>query len=113
MAGATIQELNAVRKHLSALKGGQLARAAVPARVVALLLSDVIGDPLDVIASGPTAPDPTTCEDALAVLRRYSLLDSVPAVVAHLERGDETPKALPAGVSNSVIGNNARSLAAD
>ena len=63
--GATINELNAVRKHLSRLKGGQLARAAHPAPVVALLLSDVIGDPLDVIASGPTAPDPTTYDDAL------------------------------------------------
>src|SRR4029077_11880014 len=67
-AGATIGELNAVRKHLSRLKGGQLARAASPAIVLTLLLSDVIGDPLDVIASGPTAPDPTTFADALEVL---------------------------------------------
>ncbi len=114
-AGATINELNAVRKHLSRLKGGQLARAAHPAPVVALLLSDVIGDPLDVIASGPTAPDPTTYDDALAVLDRFGLRVRVPvAVRAHLEAGArgevaETPKpgdpAL-AGVTNVVIGNN-------
>ena len=86
--GATINELNAVRKHLSRLKGGQLARAAHPAPVVALLLSDVIGDPLDVIASGPTAPDPTTYADALAVLDRFGLRARVPATVrAHLEAG--------------------------
>jgi hydroxypyruvate reductase len=113
--GATINELNAVRKHLSRLKGGWLARAAHPAPVVALLLSDVIGDPLDVIASGPTAPDPTTFEDALAVLDRFGLRARVPPPVrAHLEAGargdaEETPKpgdpAL-AGVTNVVIGNN-------
>ncbi len=114
-AGATINELNAVRKHLSRLKGGQLARAAYPAPVVSLLLSDVIGDPLDVIASGPTAPDPTTYDDALAVLDRFGLRDRVPATVrGHLEagaRGDlpDTPKpgdATLAGVTNVVIGNN-------
>jgi glycerate 2-kinase len=114
-SGATINELNAVRKHLSRLKGGQLARAAHPAPVVALLLSDVIGDPLDVIASGPTAPDPTTYDDALAVLDRFGLRARVPpAVRAHLEAGargeaEDTPKpgdpAL-AGVTNVVIGNN-------
>ena len=113
--GATINELNAVRKHLSRLKGGQLARAAHPAPVVALLLSDVIGDPLDVIASGPTAPDPTTYDDALAVLDRYGLRARVPATVrAHLEAGAggevaDTPKpsdAALAGVTNVVIGNN-------
>ena len=114
-AGATINELNAVRKHLSRLKGGQLARAAYPAPVVSLLLSDVIGDPLDVIASGPTAPDPTTYDDALAVLDRFGLRDRVPATVrSHLEagaRGDlpDTPKpgdATLAGVTNVIIGNN-------
>lgn len=114
-SGATINELNAVRKHLSRLKGGQLARAAHRAPVVALLLSDVIGDPLDVIASGPTAPDPTTFDDALAVLDRFGLRTRVPPTVrAHLEagahgEGEETPKpgdpAL-AGVTNAVIGNN-------
>jgi hydroxypyruvate reductase len=113
--GATISELNAVRKHLSRVKGGRLVRAAHPAPVVSLLLSDVIGDPLDVIASGPTAPDPTTYGDALSVLDRFGLRDRVPPTVrAHLEAGArgevaDTPKpgdpAL-AGVTNVVIGNN-------
>jgi hydroxypyruvate reductase len=115
-AGATINELNAVRKHLSMLKGGQLARAAAPAPVVALLLSDVLGDPLDVIASGPTAPDPTTFADALAVLDGFGLRDRIPvAARRHLEAGaagavPETPKPgdpLFERVTNSVIGNNA------
>jgi hydroxypyruvate reductase len=113
--GATINQLNAVRKHLSRLKGGQLARAARRAPVVALLLSDVIGDPLDVIASGPTAPDPTTYDDALAVLDRFGLRTRAPASVReHLEAGvrgevEDTPKpGDPAfdGVTNLVIGNN-------
>ncbi len=80
-AGATIAELNAVRKHLSRFKGGLLARAAWPATVVTLALSDVIGDPLDVIASGPTAPDPTTFATALEVLERHGVRDRVPASV--------------------------------
>src|SRR2546425_5030058 len=87
-AGATINELNAVRKHLSFFKGGQFARAAAPASVVSLILSDVIGDPLDVIASGPTAPDPTTFGDALAVLERRGVAYLVPtAVRVRLEAG--------------------------
>src|SRR5207247_8749418 len=77
-AGATINELNAVRKHLSLFKGGQLARAAAPATLISLILSDVISDPLDVIASGPTAPDPTTFADALAVLQRRGVGYLVP-----------------------------------
>lgn len=114
-AGATINEFNTVRKHLSRLKGGQLARAAAPAPMVALLLSDVVGDPLDVIASGPTAPDPTTFADALAVLDRFELRARVPAAARrHLEAGvrgeaAETPKPgdpVFAGVTNLVIGNN-------
>ncbi|MFC2031683.1 glycerate kinase, partial [Chloroflexota bacterium] len=80
-SGATIVELNTVRKHLSAIKGGQLARRADPATVIGLVLSDVVGDPLDAIASGPTVPDPTTFEDAWAVLKRYSLLGRVPPPV--------------------------------
>jgi hydroxypyruvate reductase len=120
-AGATINELNAVRKHLSALKGGQLARAAAPAPVVALLLSDVIGDPPDVIASGPTAPDPTTFADALAVLDHFQLRDRVPeSARRHLETGaagaiPETPKPgdpLFGAVTNRVVGNNGLVVAA-
>ena len=114
-AGATIDELNAVRKHLSLFKGGQLARAAAPATVVSLILSDVIGDPLDVIASGPTAPDSTTFTDALRVLERRGVTsDTPPAVRARLEAGargeiEETPKADDPTferVTNLVIGNN-------
>jgi glycerate 2-kinase len=114
--GATIGELNAVRKHLSRFKGGQLARAAWPASVLTLALSDVIGDPLDVIASGPTAPDPTTFADARDVLARRGLAGRVPAsVAARLEAGlrgeiEETPKPgdrLFDRVTNVVIGNNA------
>ena len=87
-AGASIDELNAVRKHLSAVKGGRLAQAAYPAQVVTLLLSDVIGDRLDVIASGPTAPDGSTFDDALAVIAKYGLREKMPPrVMAHLERG--------------------------
>ena len=73
-SGATINEMNAVRKHLEQLKGGQLARLASPATVIALILSDVIGSPLDVIASGPTSPDESTYVDALSVLRKYDLI---------------------------------------
>jgi glycerate 2-kinase len=92
-AGANIDEINAVRKHCSALKGGQLARAAAPATVVGLLFSDVVGDDPGVIGSGPTAPDGTSFEDALAVLDRYGVES---AVRDRLERGasgelSETP----------------------
>lgn len=93
-SGATIGEINAVRKHCSALKGGELARAAAPATVVGVLFSDVVGDDPAVIGSGPTAPDPTTYDDALAVLDCYDI--DAPAVRERLERGiegayEETP----------------------
>ncbi|HEX8962829.1 MAG TPA: glycerate kinase [Rhodocyclaceae bacterium] len=90
--GAAIDEINCVRKHLSAIKGGRLALAASPARVTTLAISDVPGDDLGVIASGPTRPDPTTCADALAVLDRYGIAGP-PAVRAALASGGtETPK---------------------
>jgi glycerate 2-kinase len=116
--GATIGEMNCVRKHLSRIKGGGLARACGNTPVFSLIISDVVGDPLDVIASGPTAPDPTTFADALAVLRRYDLLGRVPPSVREgLETGaagtlPETLKDLPANVQNLVLGNNARALVA-
>ena len=87
-AGASISELNAVRKHLSMVKGGRLARAAWPAQLVTLILSDVIGDRLDVIASGPTAPDSSTFADALEVINKYALQAEIPVNVAdYLKRG--------------------------
>jgi hydroxypyruvate reductase/glycerate 2-kinase len=116
--GATINEMNAVRKHLSAVKGGRLAQAFSGKTLISLIISDVIGDPLDVIASGPTAPDPTTFADAWRVLERFQLLDKATAAVRHhLLRGaagevPETPKSLTANVVNRVIGNNVKALAA-
>jgi hydroxypyruvate reductase len=80
-SGASIHEINSVRKHLSAIKGGQLATAAYPASVLSLILSDVIGNNLDVIGSGITAPDASTYGDAIAVLRKYGILDRVPQAV--------------------------------
>ena len=91
-SGAAIGEINAVRKHLSAIKGGRLGGACHPARLVSLLISDVPGDDPAVIGSGPTVPDPTTFADALAVLRKYGI-DEPAAVIRHLKQGrDETPK---------------------
>lgn len=118
--GATIDEMNCVRKHLSRIKGGRLAEAFLErgCQAVSLIVSDVIGDPLDVIASGPTAPDPTTFADALAVLERFELGAQVPAAVwTHLRRGmagevPETPSTLPDRIVNRVLCNNAGSLAA-
>ena len=117
--GATIHEINAVRKHISRIKGGQLARLASPARVEALLLSDVIGDNLDVIGSGPTAPDASTFATAGAILDRYAIRSRVPASVRERiqsgENGvlDETPKPadpLFSRVRNTVIGSNRLAL---
>jgi hydroxypyruvate reductase/glycerate 2-kinase len=116
--GATINEMNAVRKHLSAIKGGRLAQAFAGRLLISLIISDVVGDPLDVIASGPTAADPTTFADALQVLAKFQLTDRVPgAVLHHLQRGaagalPETLKALPDHSRNRIVGNNSRSLLA-
>src|SRR5713101_2209262 len=91
-SGATITEINTVRKHLSAIKGGRLAAAAAPARILTLAISDVPGDDPAVIASGPTFPDPTTFADAQAVLAKYRITEP-PAVIAHLAAAEaETPK---------------------
>ena len=112
-AGATIQELNGVRKHLSTIKGGQLARWASPARVISLIMSDVIGDPLDFIASGPTAPDTTSFNDALSTIRKYGV-QPAPAILKRLEDGShgkipENPKPgdpIFRHVENRIIANN-------
>ncbi len=119
-AGAPIQDLNAVRKHCEKLKGGGLARLAAPADVLAFILSDVIGDPLDVIASGPTVPDPTTYQDALNVLARHKATNVAPAITHHLRAGacgehPETPKAGDpafASVQNRIIGSNVMAVEA-
>ena len=117
--GATIHEMNAVRKHLSTLKGGGLARRAAPARIEAHLLSDVIGDDLSTIASGPTVADPTTFADARGILEKYGILETVPTAIAErLERGDhgevpETPKPgdpIFDRVNNVLVGSNRQSL---
>lgn len=114
-AGATIDELNTVRKHLSRVKGGRLARAAYPAHGISLILSDVIGDRLDVIASGPTSPDPSTFADAITVLEKYSLTDSVTAAAMKVLRDGatgtlpETPKkdeSLFGNFENIIIAGN-------
>ena len=119
--GATINQINAVRKHLSLIHGGRLAAAAHPARVVALILSDVVGNPLDVIASGPTVADPTTYIDALQTIDAYELRATVPeSIRTHLERGEsgaeaESPKPGDArldAVRNVVIADNSRAAAA-
>jgi glycerate 2-kinase len=108
--GADIYEINAVRKHLSGTKGGRLAQYFAPAGIVSIILSDVIGDDLSVIASGPTFPDPTTFEEVYAILEKYHLADRIPANVRlKIEQGchgeiGETPKFLD-NASNHVIGN--------
>jgi len=113
-SGATINEINAVRKHISGFKGGWLAKRAYPATVVNLILSDVVGDPLDSIASGPTVPDPTTFEDAIEILKRHGLWSRAPTSVRRVlldgKKGliPETPKAGDRAfekVHNIVVGN--------
>jgi len=118
-SGATIDEMNCIRKHLSLVKGGGLAKLASPARLINLILSDVIGDRIDTIASGITVPDPTTFEDALAIIRKYALDHKLPpGVRSHLARGaageiPETPKADDPVFRRSVniiVGNNTLAL---
>jgi glycerate 2-kinase len=118
-AGADIYELNTVRKHLSSVKGGRLAEIAYPARVISLIVSDVMGDRLDVIASGPTAPDDTTYEDSLRIVEKYGLADEIPSqVLKLLSKGQEglipeTPEGSShvfERVENLIIGNNMKAL---
>lgn len=120
-AGADIEELNAVRKHISLVKGGRLAQLAYPARVISLILSDVIADRLDVIASGPTAPDDSTFSQALEVVGKYGLRDRMPPSVMNLlESGaagrlPETPKQgnpIFDQVENIIVGSNGQATKA-
>ncbi len=121
LSGADIKEINSVRKHVSRIKGGRLAKAAYPATIVSLIISDVIGDPLDSIASGPTAPDETTFEDAWDVLENYSLVEKMPkSIIKTIKDGlkgkiPETPK--PGDevfdrVINVIVANNKRAIQA-
>lgn len=114
-SGASIQEINAVRKHISQVKGGRLAQLAYPAKILSLILSDVVGDRLDSIASGPTAPDNTTFSDCLNVLKKYELFEKVPeSIRRHLKENldkneEETPKPddpFFENVANVIIGSN-------
>lgn len=114
-SGASINEINVLRKHLDRIKGGGLARMAQPAKLVTLILSDVIGSPLDVIASGPTVPDESTYEEALAVLGKYRLSDKVPGSILEVLRAGaageipETVKEGDACVENGIhvlVGSN-------
>ncbi|MFQ5713455.1 MAG: glycerate kinase [Candidatus Scalinduaceae bacterium] len=119
--GATIGEINSVRKHLSTVKGGQLAKASYPSTLVTLILSDVIGDPMDIIASGPTVPEESTFEDACKVIQKYSLKNRIPdSVNKLLEKGraggvEENPKRgnkVFVNTQNVIIGSNKIALEA-
>jgi glycerate 2-kinase len=115
VCGATIDEINTVRKHLSSLKGGQLAKAAYPSTLITLILSDVVGDPMDIIASGPTVPDESTFEDAYEIIQKYSLEEKIlNSVYLFLKRGkmgeiEETPEhgnEIFDNTQNVIIGSN-------
>lgn len=119
--GATIHQINTLRKHLSDIKGGRLARAAAPAPVVSLMLSDVVGDNLDVIASGMTVPDASTFADCLAIIDRFGIADQLPAKVMDRFRAgaageiEETPKAgdpMFDKTYNRIIGSNSEAISA-
>jgi len=103
-SGASINEMNCIRKHLSNVKGGLLAKTASPARIISLILSDVIGDPLDVIASGPTAPDPTTFADAMSVIKHYNLEEKIPQqILKVLKDGYENKRQETLKESNNIF----------
>lgn len=114
-SGATVNEINTLRKHLERAKGGQIARYASPAKIISLILSDVVGDPLEVIGSGPTVPDPTTYSESLSILERLEIRDKIPGSIRdHLLEGKggkfpETPKpgdSIFHGANNIIIGSN-------
>jgi hydroxypyruvate reductase len=118
-SGADIKEINTVRKHISWMKGGWVAKWAYPSTVIALILSDVVGDQLDVIGSGPTVPDPSTFEEAWEILKKYGSLNEItPSIRKHLQLGregkvEETPKPGEVAfekVSNILIGSNILAL---
>jgi hydroxypyruvate reductase len=115
VCGATIDEINTVRKHLSSLKGGQLAKAVYPSTLITLILSDVVGDPMDIIASGPTVPDESTFEDAYEIIQKYSLEEKIlNSVYRFLRSGkmgkvEETPKKgnqIFDNTQNVIVGSN-------
>ena len=119
--GTSIQEMNAVRKHISQVKGGRLAQIAQPAKIVSLILSDVVGDRLDSIASGPTAPDTTTFSDCLDILKKYEILEKIPESIEKRiqenlnKKEEETPKPgdpLFENVKNVIVGSNLLALKA-
>jgi len=119
--GATIHEINAIRKHTSMIKGGRLARATYPATLVALILSDVVGDNLDVIASGPTVPDSSTFMDCMEIFKKYNITAKLPAnVVTHIESGiggsvPETPQSGDPAFDrthNQIVGSNFEAISA-
>ncbi len=119
--GADIKEINTIRKHISQMKGGWLARWAYPSTVITFILSDVVGDPLDVIASGPTVPDTSTFQDAWDILKRYGLINEIASSIRnHLQAGregkvEETPKAgekVFEKIDNLIIGSNIIALQA-
>ena len=120
-SGAAIDEINTVRKHLSSIKGGQIAKAAYPSTLITLILSDVVGDPMDIIASGPTVPDESTFEDAYAIIQKYSLEEKMPnSACGFLKRGkmgkiEETPEAgneIFDNTQNIIVGSNRIALEA-
>ena len=119
--GATIREINAIRKHISRIKGGRLAEVSWPAQLLTLILSDVVGDPLDVIASGPTVPDQSTFEDCLAIVKKYKLESKVsPSIRNYLREGaagrkEDTPEpgnGCFARTQNVIIGSNIQAITA-